>query len=76
MLEMFQADPKTEAVIMIGEIGGSTEEEAADFIRKSKIKKPMAGFIAGHTAPPGRGWAMPAPSSPAARAALNRRSRP
>jgi succinyl-CoA synthetase alpha subunit len=54
MLEMFLADPKTESIIMIGEIGGSAEEDAAEFIRKNKVKKPMAGFIAGVTAPPGR----------------------
>ena len=54
ILEMFSADPKTLSIIMIGEIGGSAEEDAAEFIRKSKIKKPMAGFIAGRTAPPGR----------------------
>jgi succinyl-CoA synthetase alpha subunit len=54
VLEMFLADPKTESIVMIGEIGGSAEEDAAEFIRKSKVKKPIAGFIAGRTAPPGR----------------------
>ena len=54
MLEMFLADPKTKSIIMIGEIGGTAEEDAAEFIRRNKIKKPMAGFIAGVTAPPGR----------------------
>ena len=54
MLEMFLADDATESIIMIGEIGGSAEEDAAEFIAKSKRKKPMAGFIAGRTAPAGR----------------------
>ncbi len=54
VLEMFLADDKTQSIIMIGEIGGSAEEDAAEFIRKSKRKKPMAAFIAGRTAPPGR----------------------
>ena len=53
-LEMFLADPQTESIVMIGEIGGVAEEEAAEFIRLSKTSKPILGFIAGMTAPPGR----------------------
>jgi succinyl-CoA synthetase alpha subunit len=54
VLEMFLADPETEALIMIGEIGGQSEILAAEFLASNKVKKPTVGFIAGATAPPGR----------------------
>ena len=52
-LELFNRDPQTEAVVMIGEIGGNAEETAAEYV-KMHMKKPVVGFIAGQTAPPGR----------------------
>ncbi len=53
-IDMFLADPRTESIVLIGEIGGTAEEEAAEFIRQSTTKKPVVAFIAGLTAPPGR----------------------
>ena len=53
-LELFLKDDETKSIVMIGEIGGTAEEEASEFIKNSKIKKPMVGFVAGLTAPPGR----------------------
>src|SRR5438046_418251 len=52
-LQLFQADPATEAILMMGEIGGTAEEKAAEYVRRS-VTKPVAAFIAGQTAPPGK----------------------
>ena len=79
VLEMFLADKATQAIVMIGEIGGAAEEDAAQFITdeaKRGRRKPMVGFIAGRTAPRAGAWAMRGPSSPAARATRNPRLRP
>ena len=53
MLKLFQDDPQTEAILMMGEIGGTAEEQAAEYIKKH-VTKPVAAFIAGQTAPPGK----------------------
>ena len=78
VLELFMADDETKSIIMIGEIGGSAEEEAAQFIAdeaKRGRKKPIVGFIAGRPLLRAAAWAMPARSCRAARAAPTTRSR-
>ena len=74
LLEMFENDEQTSAILMIGEIGGTAEEDAAAFVAK-KVTKPVAAFIAGQTAPPAGGWATRGRSSAAAAAARLTRSR-
>jgi succinyl-CoA synthetase alpha subunit len=65
--ELFQKDPQTEGIVMVGEIGGSAEEDAAAFIAATS-RKPVVAYIAGVTAPPASAWGMRVPSSAAAKA--------
>lgn len=62
LLEMFQNDPETKAIVLIGEIGGNAEEQAAEYIR-SHVNKPVVAFIAGQSAPPENRWATQEPLS-------------
>lgn len=72
VLPLFEKDPETQAVVMIGEIGGDAEEKAAEYI-KQHVKKPVISFIAGITAPPVVAWAMRGRSFPAAKGPPTRR---
>ena len=74
-LQLFQDDPDTHVIAMIGEIGGNAEERAAAYI-KAHVRKPVVGYIAGQTAPPGGVWDMPGRLSPVDRARLPGRWRP
>ncbi|MEZ4635292.1 MAG: hypothetical protein R2856_10035 [Caldilineaceae bacterium] len=73
VLKMFESDSATEQVVMIGEIGGTDEQKAAEYIKT--MSKPVTGFIAYQTAPPGKRMGHAAPSSPAAKAPRPRRSK-
>ena len=73
-IRLFNDDPETDAIVMIGEIGGSAEEKAAEFIR-AHVKKPVVGFIAGQTAPRDAGWGTPERSSAAGRARQRKSTR-
>ena len=75
VLQLFAADPETDAIVLIGEIGGAAEEEAAAWAGEHLRSTPKAAFIAGRTAPEGSGWATPARSSRAAAGRPSPRSR-
>ena len=75
-LTLFEADPETDGVLMMGEIGGNAEEQAAAFKAAGKFTEPLAAFIAGRRPPLASGWVMPAPSFRAARAKPPTRSMP
>ena len=74
-VRMFNEDPETHAIIMIGEIGGNAEEQAGEYV-KQHVKKPVVAFIAGQTRPPDAGWDTPAPSSAVDMVRQQKKSRP